>query len=89
MIDGYAHYIEPAVWQIAAWDRQAPDDMHFISRYVHDSKVDFIATVEPFARRQAQAAANAVECGYRATTTGKNAAAAAGRVANDAREGAR
>lgn len=49
MINGYAQYIEPADWQIAAWGRQAPDDIvHFISRYVHDSKVDFIANLEPF-----------------------------------------
>jgi hypothetical protein len=49
-ISGYAQYIKPKDWQIAAWDRPAPPGaVAFVSRYVHDSKVDFIGNlIEPF-----------------------------------------
>jgi hypothetical protein len=48
-VRGYAQYIKIKDWQLAAWDSTAPDGtVEFMSRYVHDSKVDFMANVEPF-----------------------------------------
>lgn len=46
---GYAQFIKPEDWQIAAWDKPASDGVvDFVSRFVHDSKVDFIGNIEPF-----------------------------------------
>jgi len=48
-LDGYAQYIEPQDWQLAAWDATAPDAVvAFVRDFVHDSKVDFVGNVEPF-----------------------------------------
>lgn len=46
---GYAQYLEIKDWQLAAWDRNAPQGaIDFIASFVHDSKVDFMGNVEPF-----------------------------------------
>lgn len=49
-VRGYAQYVKPEDWQISAWDHPASDGaVDFVSRYVHDSKVDFIFNLaEPF-----------------------------------------
>lgn len=49
-INGYAQYVKPEDWQISAWDHNATDGViEFVSRYIHDSKVDFIGNlIEPF-----------------------------------------
>jgi hypothetical protein len=48
-VNAYAQYIKPQDWQLAAWDTQANAEVvNFVSRYIHDSKVDFIMNVEPF-----------------------------------------
>lgn len=48
-VNDYVQYIKPADWQISAWDQTASDGVvDFVSRYVHDSKVDFIFDIEPF-----------------------------------------
>jgi hypothetical protein len=49
-INSYAQYVKPQDWQIAAWDKPANDGVvDFVSHFVHDSKVDFIANLaEPF-----------------------------------------
>lgn len=46
----YAQYVKPQNWQIAAWDTKAPQGaVDFVAKFVHDSKVDFIANLaEPF-----------------------------------------
>lgn len=46
----YAQFIKPQNWQIAAWDRKAPQGaVDFVAKFVHDSKVDFIGNLaEPF-----------------------------------------
>lgn len=45
----YARYIKPDEWQMQAWDSAAPSGVvEFVSQFVHDSKVDFLANVEPF-----------------------------------------
>lgn len=48
--NGYAQYIKPEDWQLSAWDKPATDGtVDFVSRFVHDSKVDFIGNLaEPF-----------------------------------------
>lgn len=48
--NGYAQYIKPEDWQLSAWDKPASDGVvDFVSRFVHDSKVDFIGNLaEPF-----------------------------------------
>ncbi|MEO7577791.1 MAG: DUF2235 domain-containing protein [Massilia sp.] len=50
VVSGYAQYVKPAQWQIDAWDKPASAGaVDFVSRYVHDSKVDFIYNLaEPF-----------------------------------------
>lgn len=46
---GFAQYVEIKDWQLAAWDQEAsPSAVEFVSRYVHDSKVDFMGNIEPF-----------------------------------------
>jgi hypothetical protein len=46
---GFAQYVEIKDWQLAAWDTEAtPGAVDFVSRYVHDSKVDFMGNIEPF-----------------------------------------
>jgi hypothetical protein len=48
-VRGYAQYVKIDDWQLGAWDSTAPDGaVEFLSRYVHDSKVDFMTNVEPF-----------------------------------------
>lgn len=45
----YAQYVKPQDWQIQAWDTKAPAGVvEFVSKYVHDSKVDFVGNIEPF-----------------------------------------
>jgi hypothetical protein len=45
----FAQYMKIREWQIAAWDKNASDGVvEFVSRYVHDSKVDFLLNAEPF-----------------------------------------
>lgn len=48
--NAYAQYVKPEEWQIEAWDASAPDGaVEFVAKYVHDSKVDFLANLaEPF-----------------------------------------
>jgi hypothetical protein len=46
---GFAQYIEIKDWQLAAWDSTVTDGaLRFVSKYVHDSKVDFMSNIEPF-----------------------------------------
>lgn len=46
---GFAQYVKIHNWQLAAWDATAPEGViEFVSKYVHDSKVDFLGNVEPF-----------------------------------------
>jgi hypothetical protein len=46
---GFAQYVNIQEWQLAAWNATATDGVvEFVSGYVHDSKVDFLANVEPF-----------------------------------------
>ncbi|MDB5749294.1 MAG: hypothetical protein JWP72_4142, partial [Massilia sp.] len=46
---GFAQYVEIQDWQLAAWDADAAQSaVDFVSRYVHDSKVDFMGNIEPF-----------------------------------------
>lgn len=46
---GFAQYIEIQDWQLASWDANAAQGaVDFVSRYVHDSKVDFMGNIEPF-----------------------------------------
>lgn len=49
-VQAYAQFVKPQEWQIAAWDAKAPTGaMDFVSKFVHDSKVDFIGNLaEPF-----------------------------------------
>lgn len=48
-VRGFAQYLRIREWQLAAWDSTAPDGvLDFVSRYVHDSKVDFLGNIEPF-----------------------------------------
>ncbi|HEX9171551.1 MAG TPA: DUF2235 domain-containing protein [Telluria sp.] len=48
-IRGYAQYIQIQDWQLAAWDATAAEGtVDFVSRFVHDSKVDFMGNIEPF-----------------------------------------
>lgn len=48
-VRAFAQYIEIKDWQLAAWDKDAtPSAVDFVSRYVHDSKVDFMGNIEPF-----------------------------------------
>jgi hypothetical protein len=45
----FAQYLELRRWQLAAWDMTASDGVvGFVSRYVHDSKADFLLNAEPF-----------------------------------------
>jgi hypothetical protein len=45
----YAQYVRIQEWQLTAWDTTAPDGVtDFVSKYVHDSKVDFLLNAEPF-----------------------------------------
>jgi hypothetical protein len=45
----FAQYLRIQDWQLAAWDATADDSVvDFFSRYIHDSKVDFLLNVEPF-----------------------------------------
>ncbi|KQQ39191.1 hypothetical protein ASF61_22280 [Duganella sp. Leaf126] len=48
--NGFAQYVKPEDWQLAAWDKNASDGVvNFVSHYIHDSKVDFIGNLaEPF-----------------------------------------
>ena len=45
-----AQYVKPQAWQLSAWDSNAPSGvLAFVSKLVHDSKVDFIGNlIEPF-----------------------------------------
>lgn len=46
---GYAQYVKIHDWQLTAWDADAPKGaLDFVSKYVHDSKVDFMGNIEPF-----------------------------------------
>jgi uncharacterized protein (DUF2235 family) len=46
---GFAQYIKIHDWKLAAWELNATDGVvEFMSRYVHDSKVDFLGNAEPF-----------------------------------------
>lgn len=46
---GFAQRLEIKDWQLSAWDANASQDVvNFVSRYVHDSKVDFMGNIEPF-----------------------------------------
>lgn len=48
-VNGYAQYIKPEDWQLSAWDKPASEGVvNFVSRFIHDSKVDFIGNIEPF-----------------------------------------
>ncbi len=49
-VNSYAQYVKPQEWQLAAWDTTASDGVvDFVSKFIHDSKVDFIGNlVEPF-----------------------------------------
>jgi hypothetical protein len=45
----FEQYIRVHEWKLAAWDSTAPEGVvSFVSRYVHDSKVDFLGNAEPF-----------------------------------------
>jgi hypothetical protein len=45
----FAQYVKIEDWQLAAWDAMAPEGVvEFVSKYVHDSKVDFLFNAEPF-----------------------------------------
>ncbi len=45
----FFYSFKPEQWRLDAWLTNAPDSIvNFFSRYVHNSKVDFIANVEPF-----------------------------------------
>lgn len=45
----FFYTFKPEQWRLDAWMTNAPDSIvHFFSHYVHNSKVDFIANVEPF-----------------------------------------
>jgi hypothetical protein len=45
----FAQYLKMREWQLTAWDARASDNVvEFVSRYVHDSKVDFLLNAEPF-----------------------------------------
>jgi hypothetical protein len=47
--NAYAQYVKPEDWQLSAWDSNAaPGVLDFVSKYVHDSKVDFLMNAEPF-----------------------------------------
>ncbi|OON62811.1 hypothetical protein B0920_05090 [Massilia sp. KIM] len=47
--NSYAQYVKIPDWQLEAWDSNAqPGILEFVARFVHDSKVDFIANKEPF-----------------------------------------
>jgi hypothetical protein len=46
---GFAQYIKIHDWKLAAWESNATNGVvEFMSRYVHDSKVDFLGNAEPF-----------------------------------------
>lgn len=49
-INSYAQFVKPQDWQLDCWDATAPSGvLEFVSKYVHDSKVDFIANLgDPF-----------------------------------------
>ncbi|GGY68584.1 T6SS phospholipase effector Tle1-like catalytic domain-containing protein [Pseudoduganella albidiflava] len=49
-VNSYAQFVKPQDWQLECWDTKAPDGvLNFVARYVHDSKVDFIANLgDPF-----------------------------------------
>ena len=49
-VNSYAQYVKPQDWQLECWDAKAPDGvLQFVARFVHDSKVDFIANLgDPF-----------------------------------------
>jgi hypothetical protein len=45
----YAQYVRLQDWQLTAWDSTAAKGVvDFVSKFVHDSKVDFVGNVEPF-----------------------------------------
>lgn len=46
---GFAQYVRIREWQLAAWDTDASNGaVEFVSKYIHDSKVDFMGNIEPF-----------------------------------------
>lgn len=46
---GFAQFLDIKGWQLDAWDKEAtPGAVDFVSRYIHDSKVDFMGNIEPF-----------------------------------------
>lgn len=46
---GFAQRLEIKDWQLSAWDANVSQDVvNFVSRYIHDSKVDFMGNIEPF-----------------------------------------
>lgn len=48
-VNGYTQYVKLEEWQVSAWDLPASNGVvEFVSRYVHDSKVDFVMNAEPF-----------------------------------------
>lgn len=45
----FFYTFKPEQWRLDAWLTNAPDSVvNFFSHYIHNSKVDFIANVEPF-----------------------------------------
>ncbi|MGF6573011.1 hypothetical protein ABH945_005132 [Paraburkholderia sp. GAS333] len=45
----FFYAFKPEKWRLDAWMTNAPDSVvNFFSHYIHNSKVDFVANVEPF-----------------------------------------
>ncbi|MCP3716888.1 DUF2235 domain-containing protein [Paraburkholderia sp. CNPSo 3281] len=45
----FFYAFKPEQWRLDAWMTNAPDSIvNFFSHYIHNSKVDFVANVEPF-----------------------------------------
>ncbi len=45
----FFYTFKPEQWRLDAWMTNAPDSIvNFFAHYVHNSKVDFVANVEPF-----------------------------------------
>ncbi|MES2017622.1 MAG: DUF2235 domain-containing protein [Pseudomonadota bacterium] len=45
-VTGFANYVKPEQWKIDAWDSTTSDvAVSFVSRYVHDSMVDFLGNM--------------------------------------------
>jgi hypothetical protein len=82
----FAQYMKIRDWQLAAWDKNAPDCVvEFVSRYVHDSKVDFLLNAEPFSYFSSR---GVEESGISVWQEGGNWLGSKGRTVSNALQGA-